>query len=55
MNRADRIIEKEVIKRFDDKIQELLHEKVRIYSESSEFKTLMEEFRRKKREEMLAK
>lgn len=50
-----RIVDEEVIKRFDDRIKELLEEKVSVYCESSEFKTFLEEMKKRKREEMLSK
>jgi hypothetical protein len=49
------LIEAEVIQRFEPRIKELLEEKIAIYSDSNEFKALLEEMKRKKREEMLSK
>lgn len=49
------MIEAEVIQRFEPRIKELLEEKIAIYSDSNEFKALLEEMKRKKREEMLSK
>lgn len=50
-----RLVDEEVIRRFDDRIKELLEEKVAIYCESSEFKNLLEGMKKRKREEMLSK
>ncbi len=51
----ERLINEQVVERFEGRIKELLEEKVSVYCESSEFKTLLEEMKRKKREEMLSK
>jgi len=53
--KEQRIVDEEVIRRFDDRIKELLEEKVSVYCESSEFKTFLDEMKKRKREEMLSK
>jgi len=42
-----------VIRRFDSRIKEQLEEKVSVYCESSEFQKLLEDMKKRKREEML--
>ncbi|EWM22075.1 hypothetical protein Naga_100039g28 [Nannochloropsis gaditana] len=48
-----RILDEEVIRRFDSRIKEQLEEKVSVYCESSEFQKLLEDMKKRKREEML--
>lgn len=49
------MLEREVIRRFEARIQALADERVAAYAASPEFVALVEELKRKKREEMLAK
>jgi hypothetical protein len=52
---ASGVLEREIIRRFESRIQSLAEERVAAYAASPEFVALVEELKRKKREEMLAR
>ncbi len=49
------VLERAIVKRFEARIQGLAEERVAAYAASPEFVALVEELKRKKREEMLAR